>query len=65
MRRGKKSCTALLISQKLYNIGKPVPAVDVLIASVCLNRALPVVSKDKHFLAIKEVVKELQVEFLA
>ncbi|MBI4016095.1 MAG: hypothetical protein HY363_00200 [Candidatus Aenigmarchaeota archaeon] len=37
---------------------------DILIASVCLNRELPVVSKDKHFLTIKKVANELQVEFL-
>ncbi len=50
---------ALNISAKLYLIGKPIPAIDVLIASMALNRKIAVISKDKHFDAVQEVESDL------
>ncbi len=50
------------IMVKLREIGKPVPAVDVLIAAICIRRDLKLLTKDKHFLHIKEVEPEFRVE---
>ncbi len=38
---------------KLREVGKPVPAIDVLIAAICIRRDLKLLTKDKHFLYIK------------
>ncbi len=53
---------ALIISTELLKIGKPIPAVDSVIASVALNNKLKLVTKDKHFLVVKEVKKEFVIE---
>jgi len=53
---------ALIISTELLKIGKPIPAVDSVIASVALNNKLKLVTKDKHFLMVKEVKKEFMIE---
>ncbi len=50
------------IMVKLREIGKPVPAIDVLIAAICIRRDLKLLTKDKHFLHIKEVEPEFRVE---
>jgi len=42
--------------------GYPLPAVDILIAAVALNRDFVVVTKDKHFLLIKEMYPDLKIE---
>ena len=46
---------ALKLSTELLRVGKPVPAIDAVIAAIALNRKLKLVTKDKHFAFIKEV----------
>ena len=53
---------AIKISKELVKRGYPLPAVDVLIAAVALNRDFTVVTKDKHFLLIKEMYPDLKIE---
>ncbi len=55
---------ALIISTELLKTGKPIPAVDSVIASVALNNKLKLVTKDKHFLMVKEVKKEFMIELV-
>ncbi|HLB70232.1 MAG: hypothetical protein OIN88_01720 [Candidatus Methanoperedens sp.] len=55
---------ALIISTELLKAGKPIPAVDSVIAAVALNNKLKLVTKDKHFLMVKEVKKEFKIEVL-
>ena len=45
----------LKISSALLRQGSPLPAVDILIAAVCIRRNLPLCTLDKHFTAIKSV----------
>ncbi|MCD6244403.1 MAG: PIN domain-containing protein [Candidatus Korarchaeota archaeon] len=52
---------ALEIMVKLREIGKPTPAIDVLIAAMCIRRDLRLLTKDKHFLFIKEVEPDFMV----
>ncbi len=53
---------ALVISTQLLKVGKPIPAVDSIVAAVAFNNKLKLVTKDKHFLLVKEVKKEFMVE---
>ena len=53
---------ALEIMVKLREIGKPAPAIDVLIAAMCIRRDLRLLTKDRHFLFIKEVEPDFMVE---
>ncbi|WP_457753364.1 type II toxin-antitoxin system VapC family toxin [Thermococcus sp.] len=53
---------AVKISKELVKRGNPIPAVDILIAAIALNRNLTLVTKDKHFLLIKDLYPELKVE---
>ena len=52
----------MIISTELLKAGKPIPAVDSVIAAVALNNRLKLMTKDKHFLMVKEVKKEFKVE---
>ncbi len=53
---------ALEISTDLLKIGKPIPAVDVIISAIAINKGLKVVTKDRHFLFVKEVVKNFKID---
>jgi len=53
---------ALKISTELLKTGKPIPDVDSVIAAVVLNNKLKLVTKDKHFLLIKNVMKDFMVD---
>jgi len=53
---------ALIISTDLIKISKPIPAVDSVIAAVAVNNKLRLVTKDKHFLMVKEVKKSFKVD---
>jgi hypothetical protein len=53
---------ALIISTELIKLGKPIPAIDSVIAAVALNNGLRVVTRDKHFLFVKEVKGDFRVE---
>ncbi|HDI86403.1 MAG TPA: type II toxin-antitoxin system VapC family toxin [Candidatus Korarchaeota archaeon] len=55
---------ALSISVRLRAVGKPVPAVDMVIAAMRLNRDIGLVTKNRHFLAIKEVEPDLRLELV-
>lgn len=47
--------TALALSKALFDIGKPIPAIDKLIATIAYNLNLTLVSDDKHYEYVKEV----------
>lgn len=53
---------ALAIASKLRRAGKPVGAIGIIIASICINRALALVSKDEDFKSIKEVEPSFRLE---
>ncbi|HEY9206157.1 MAG TPA: hypothetical protein VIO58_09565 [Candidatus Methanoperedens sp.] len=53
---------ALMISTELLKEGKPIPAVDSVIAAVALNNKLKLLTKDKHFLLVKGVKKSFKVD---
>lgn len=46
---------AFKISMKLRKIGKPVGAIDIIVASMCINRNLQLLTKDKDFQSIRAV----------
>jgi len=53
---------SLRISASLLKIGKPLPAIDILIASIAIRRGLPLRTSDEHFKHIKSVRKEFKIE---
>ncbi|MHA1147576.1 MAG: type II toxin-antitoxin system VapC family toxin [Promethearchaeota archaeon] len=53
--------TALELSKSLFEIGKNIPAVDKLIASIAYNLKLTLISKDRHFDFIKEIWEDFQI----
>jgi len=55
---------ALKVSASLLKRGKPLPAVDVLIASVCIRRGLVLVTADEHFTHMKTIRKEFKIQML-
>jgi predicted nucleic acid-binding protein len=50
------------LMESLLDVGKPVPAIDIIIASMCINRNLRLISKDSHFVYIKKIDHRLKVE---
>ena len=52
---------ALKISTELLKIGKPIPAVDAIISAIALNNGLRVITKDRHFLFVKDVRRDFEV----
>lgn len=55
---------ALKVSVSLLREGKPLPAVDVLIASICLRRNLTLITADEHFIHVKSIRKEFKVQII-
>ena len=55
---------SLKISASLLRKGKPLPAVDMLIASICIRRGLTLQTRDKHFTRIKPVRQEFKLELI-
>jgi tRNA(fMet)-specific endonuclease VapC len=53
---------SLKISAALLRRGTPLPAVDMLIASVCVRRNLTLCTVDKHFTNIKSVRNAFKLE---
>ena len=51
--------TAVEISWELRKIGKPVGTVDILVASMCINRNMELLTKNKDF----EIIKSIEPEF--
>ncbi len=52
---------ALKISTELLKVGKPIPAIDVMISAIAINNGLRVITKDRHFLFVKDVMKDFEV----
>ena len=55
---------ALEIARKLRAKGTPIGATDIVIASMCLNRNVRLVTKDSHFRYVKEVEKTLDLKIV-
>ena len=55
---------AIEISNKLREKGKPIGAVDILIASMCLNRDAKLITKDKDFNIIKLIYPEFDFQLM-
>ena len=53
---------AIELSKELYRIGKQIGAIDILVASMCINRGLTLITKDKDFKQINEVEKSFKVD---
>ncbi len=51
---------AIEIMSQLYEIGKPIPALDVILASMCINRKLILRTKDVHFQRLAEISPEFK-----
>ena len=54
---------ALELSRLLYKLGKPIPAIDMLVASICYNEKLQFHTFDKHYSYVKEVWNDFNVQF--
>jgi tRNA(fMet)-specific endonuclease VapC len=50
------------ITIALLQKGTPLPAIDILVAAMCIRRELTLCTKDNHFTAIKAVRKSLKLE---
>lgn len=51
--------TAVHLSSQLLRHGTPIPAMDILIASIAIIKNLVLITKDKHF----ELIKSIQPDF--
>jgi tRNA(fMet)-specific endonuclease VapC len=52
------------IAEKLRAKGKPIGAIDILIAAMCINRSVKLLSKDNHFSFIGELFPEFKFQIL-
>ncbi|ACX72973.1 hypothetical protein Metvu_1115 [Methanocaldococcus vulcanius M7] len=52
---------AIKLSNKLLKIGKPIPAVDILVSAIAINRKMKLITKDNHFSNVKEIFNEFDV----
>jgi len=55
---------ALKIAVSLLKMGKPVPAIDIVIAAMCLRRSLLLLTVDAHFKHIKLIMSEFNVRVI-
>ena len=55
---------ALKIAVSLLKIGKPVPAIDIVIAAMCLRRGLLLLTTDVHFTHVKLIKSEFNVRLI-
>ncbi len=55
---------ALAVASKLRKADTPVGAIDIIIASICMNRALILVTKDEDFRVVREIEPSLKLELL-
>lgn len=53
---------AIEIMSQLYERGRPIPALDVILASMCLNRNLTLRTKDIHFRNVEEVSPDFKLK---
>lgn len=56
--------TAIEIMVGLLRRGTPLPAIDVLIAAMCVNRGLTLATKDEHFEHIRAVRRDFDLRLL-
>ncbi|MEO2117035.1 MAG: PIN domain-containing protein [Methanocaldococcus sp.] len=52
---------AIKLSNKLLKIGKPIPAIDILISAIAINRKMKLITKDKHFSNVKEIFEDFDI----
>jgi tRNA(fMet)-specific endonuclease VapC len=50
------------ISLALLRKGNPLPAIDILVATMCIRRNLALATKDRHFNVIKSVRKDFKLK---
>lgn len=55
---------SVFLSKKLLKMGTPIPAVDILIASIAINHKLPFVTRDQHFKVIKVIEPSFKLIFV-
>jgi len=55
---------ALKMAVSLLKVGKPAPAIDILIAAVCIRRGLLLLTTDVHFTHIKSIKSEFNVRLV-
>ena len=55
---------ALKIAVSLLKIGKPVPAIDIVIAAMCLRRGLLLLTADAHLTHVKLIKSEFNVRLI-
>ena len=53
--------TSIFLSTNLYKLGKPIPAIDLLIASICYNNGLQLYTKDKHFEYVRYIWTDFEI----
>ena len=56
---------AIEIASQLRLKGTPIGCVDIIVASMCINRKLKLITKDKDYKRIQGVEKAFQVEFIS
>lgn len=55
---------AVKMAASLLKMGKPMPAIDILIASMCLRRNLSLLTADEHFRNIMTIRSEFRMKLL-
>ncbi|MBS7636634.1 PIN domain-containing protein [Candidatus Bathyarchaeota archaeon] len=55
---------ALKISASLLRKGKPIPAIDISMAAMCLRRDLTLATGDERFRRVRSVRKEFKIELV-
>ena len=53
---------SIKLSNELLKIGKPIPAIDILIASMCINRNMQLITKDSHFSNIERIFGDFNIK---
>jgi hypothetical protein len=53
---------AIEIMVKLYETGKPIPALDAILAGMCINRKLTLRTRDVHFQRVAEVSHDFKLK---
>ena len=48
------------LSKDVLRIGKPLPAIDIIVAAMALNRNMKLVISDKHFTVIREIRQDFK-----
>ena len=51
---------AIKLSKDLLKIGEPIPAIDIIVAAVALNRNMKLATTDNHFTVIQEIQPDFE-----